>query len=106
MHCVHCKACGTEIAAQEAKRTLKFNTAYTIAKELAFTKFKPMLLLMKKNAIDINMTYANDKSCANIIGVIADTIREHSAAKVSSAQYMSFIIDGDTDVSVIKPQHS
>ncbi|KAJ8376204.1 hypothetical protein SKAU_G00067840 [Synaphobranchus kaupii] len=46
------------------------------------------------------MTYANDKSCANIIGVIADTIREHTAAKVSSAQYMSFIIDGDTDVSV------
>ncbi|KAJ8365052.1 hypothetical protein SKAU_G00138830 [Synaphobranchus kaupii] len=59
-----------------------------------------MLLLMKKNGIDINMTYANDKSCANIIGVIADTIREHTAAKVSSAQYMSFIIDGDTDVSV------
>ncbi|KAG7273615.1 hypothetical protein CRUP_011044 [Coryphaenoides rupestris] len=53
---------------------------------------------MKKNGI--NMTYANDKSCANIIGVIADTIREHTTAKVSSAQYMSFIIDGDTDVSV------
>lgn len=156
MHCVHCKACGTEIAgnsafatesthfkresltkhgdsakhkksrdkcvatknsgsigqafirqhaaghsAQEAELNIKFNTAYTIAKEeLAFTKFKPMLLLMKKNGIDINMTYANDKSCANIIGVIADTIREHTAAKVSSAQYMSFIIDGDTDVSV------
>ncbi|KAJ8347177.1 hypothetical protein SKAU_G00285780 [Synaphobranchus kaupii] len=46
------------------------------------------------------MPYANDKSCANIIGVIADTIREHTAAQVSSAQYMSFIIDGDTDVSV------
>jgi len=50
---------------------VKFNTAYTIAKEeLAFTKFKPMLQLMKKNGVVINMTYANEKSCANIIGVI------------------------------------
>ncbi len=158
MHCVHCKACGTEFAGntafalesthfkreslvkhgesakhkkcrdkcvanksgssgsiikafnrqdaagrstQLAELNVKFNTAYTIAKEeLAFTKFKPMLQLMKKNGVAINMTYANDKSCANIIGVIADTIRENNAIKVSSAQYISFIIDGDTDLSV------
>ncbi len=59
-----------------------------------------MLQLMKKNGVAINMTYANDKSCANIIGVIADTIRENTAIKVSSAQYISFIIDGNTDLSV------
>ncbi|XP_048852728.1 zinc finger protein 862-like isoform X2 [Brienomyrus brachyistius] len=88
-------------SAQLAELNVKFNTAYTIAKEeLAFTKFKPMLQLMKKNGIAINMTYANDKSCANIIGVIADTIRENTAVKVSSAQYISFMIDGDTDLSV------
>ncbi|KAG1960228.1 PR domain-containing protein [Pimephales promelas] len=97
MYCAHCKACGTEFA----ELNVKFNTAYTIAKEeLAFTKFKPMLQLMKKNGVVINMTYANEKSCANIIGVIADTIRENTAVQVSSAQYISFIIDRDTDLSV------
>lgn len=66
---------------------MRFNTTYTIAKEeLAFTKFKSMLQLMRKNGIAINMTYANDKSCANIIGIIADTIRKNSAAKISSAK--------------------
>jgi len=33
-------------------------------------------------------------------GHIADTIRENTAVQVSSAQYISFIIDGDTDLSV------
>ena len=89
------------LSAEEAELEIKFNTAYTIAKEeLAFTKFKPLLSLQRKNGMDINMTYANDKSCANIIGVIADTLREQTAAKVASAQYMAFLIDGDTDVSV------
>lgn len=157
MHCVHCKACGPEVAGNTAfaaesthfKRetmlkhgesvkhkkcrdkcvaknsvsgsiveafnrqdaasrsavlaelNVKFNTAYTIAKEeLAFTKFKPMLQLLKKNGIEINMTYANDRSCANINGVIADTIRQNTAVKLLSSQYIAFIIDGDTDLSV------
>nr|XP_055071756.1 zinc finger protein 862-like isoform X1 [Misgurnus anguillicaudatus] len=59
-----------------------------------------MLQLLKKNAVEINMTYANDRSCANIIGVITDTLRENTAVQVSSSQYVAFIIDGDTDISV------
>lgn len=55
---------------------------------------------MKKNGLDINMTYANDKSCANIIGVISESIREDVSEKISNAEYLSILIDGDTDVSV------
>uniref|UniRef100_A0A8C6SCA7 HAT C-terminal dimerisation domain-containing protein n=1 Tax=Neogobius melanostomus TaxID=47308 RepID=A0A8C6SCA7_9GOBI len=80
---------------------IKFNTAYTIAKEeMPFTKFRPLLSLMKKNGLNLNMTYANDKSCANIIGVISETFREDVARKISSVKYLSILIDGDTDVSV------
>lgn len=58
--------------------------------------------LRKKNGIAINTTYVNDKSCANIICVIADTICENTVVKISSAQYISFMIDGDTNLSVKK----
>lgn len=79
---------------------IKFNTAYNIAKEeLPFTKFKSELTLMKKNGLNVNPTYANDKACAQFIGVISDSLRGKTADRIASAPYLSFMIDGDTDVS-------
>lgn len=87
----------------EIQRSLeiKFNIAYTIAKEeLPFTKFRPLLLLHKKNGVEINPTYDNDVKCAEFISVICDTMKLELRDLLESAGYMSIIIDGDTDISV------
>lgn len=68
-------------AGQQAELTelevMKFNTTYCIAKkEMVLTKFRPMLLTQKKHLWQINSTFGNVMSCANIIATIADTIRE------------------------------
>lgn len=66
---------------------------------MPFTKFKSQIILLKKNGVAINPTYANHKSCAEFTGVISDTLKQKTCAKISSTQYLSFMIDGDTDVS-------
>ena len=47
---------------------IKFNAAYATAKEeLLFTKYRPLLLLHKKNGVNISPTYNNDDKCAEFI---------------------------------------
>ncbi|KAJ8367341.1 hypothetical protein AAFF_G00320750 [Aldrovandia affinis] len=85
---------------QEAEMIVKFNTAYNIAKEeMPFTKFRSQILLQKKNGLNVNPTYSNDKSCALFIGVIADTLKKSTVEKIAAVPYLSFMIDGDTDIS-------
>ncbi|XP_060768148.1 zinc finger protein 862-like [Neoarius graeffei] len=38
-------------------------------------------------------------ACAQFIGVIADTLKGKTSVEIASSQYMSLLIDGDTDVS-------
>ncbi|KAJ8386336.1 hypothetical protein AAFF_G00174330 [Aldrovandia affinis] len=85
---------------QEAEMIVKFNTAYNIAKEeMPFTKFRSQILLQKKNGLNVNPTYSNDMSCALFIGVIADTLKKRTVEKIAAVPYLSFMIDGDTDIS-------
>lgn len=78
---------------------IKFNIVYHIAKEeIPLVKFGPLITLHKKNGVDINPTYDNDKCCAEIIGQISDTLKENLAAKVGKAHHLAIMIDGDTDV--------
>lgn len=85
---------------ENSELMIKFNTAYNIAKEeLPFTKFKSLITLMKKNGMDVNPTYANDTACAQFIGVIADTLKKQTSKQIAESVYMSFMIDGDTDIS-------
>ena len=55
---------------------IKFNTAYCIGKEeLSFTKFRPLLVLQKKNGLQITPAYANDTRCTEMVSTVASTIR-------------------------------
>ena len=64
---------------------VKVNTAYLIAKEeLPFTKFHRILSLQKKNGLDLNMTYTNDKGCNNIVSQISAVMTEQLATEVNS----------------------
>ena len=50
---------------------IKMTTAYFIAKEeLPFSKFSPLIALQKKNGLELTSTYANDKSCAQMVSVL------------------------------------
>lgn len=87
-------------SAEKAEMIIKFNTAYHIAKEeLPFTKFKSEIILMKKNGLNVNPTYANDVACAQFVGIIGDTLKEKTALKLASTSYVSFMVDGSTDKS-------
>ena len=47
---------------------VKMTTAYFIAKEeLPFSKFQGLIDLQKKNGLERSSTYANDKSCAEMV---------------------------------------
>ncbi|XP_054482892.1 zinc finger protein 862-like, partial [Anoplopoma fimbria] len=90
------------ISNQDALRQLKvkFNIAYVIAKEeIAFTKFGPMIALHHKNGLNINPTYDNDVRCAEMVGQIAEGIKDTLAAQLQAARYLAVLIDGDTDIS-------
>ena len=79
------------------------NIAYHIVKEeLPFVKFHSLMVLHKKNGVDINPTYDNDKRCAEMIGQIADAMKESLAVKLKAASYLAVLIDGDSDVQNIE----
>jgi len=80
---------------------IKFNVAYTITKEeLPFTKYRSLLLLHKKNGVDISPTYDNDVKCAEIISCIYENMKSDLCDLLKSTRYASIIIDGDTDILV------
>ncbi|KAJ8334732.1 hypothetical protein SKAU_G00403710, partial [Synaphobranchus kaupii] len=55
------------------EEVMKMNVAYCIAKEeLPFNKFKPLILLCKKNGADISPSYDNHVRCGEMIETIAD----------------------------------
>ena len=56
---------------------IKLNTAYFVAKEeLPFSKFEGLLSLQRKNGVSINLTYANDKSCAGFVSSLSACLKE------------------------------
>ena len=79
---------------------VKVNTAYLIAKEeLPFSKYGPILSLQKKNGLEINQTYANEKSCSTLISTIGTVLTEELKSEVNGKKYLSVMIDGATDAS-------
>ena len=79
---------------------VKINTAYCIAKEeMSFLKMKPLLLLQKKNGLDITPTYANHVRCGELISTIASVQRGEIKEKIESNNYISVMFDGATDYS-------
>lgn len=78
--------------------TIKMNTAYFVAKEeLPFSKYEGLLSLQKKNGLEINMTYANDKSCAKMVSVIGNVYKDQLTDEVTRTNYISVMADGATD---------
>jgi len=78
----------------------EMNVAYGVAKEeLAFTKFRPLIILCKKNGANITPSYDNHVRCAEMISTIAEDMKSTLAEEVTRSRYVSVMIDGDTDAS-------
>ena len=78
--------------------TTKMNLAYFIAKEeLPFSKYEGLLSLQKKNGLEINMTYAKDKSCTKMVSVIGNVFKDDLTDEITRANYISVMADGATD---------
>ena len=78
----------------------KINVAYCVAKEeLPFTKFRPLIVLCKKNGADITPSYDNHGRCAEMISTIANVMKSSLVEDIRSSRYVSVMIDGDTDSS-------
>ena len=59
---------------------VKMTTAYFVAKEeLPFSKFNSLISLQKKNGLALTSTYANDKTCAEMVSVIRKLAKEDLA---------------------------
>ncbi|KAJ8356589.1 hypothetical protein SKAU_G00193830 [Synaphobranchus kaupii] len=87
-----------DAALREVK--MKINVVYCIAKEeLPFNKFKPLILLCKKNGADISPSYDNHVRCGEMIETIADEMKSDLAEEIGGSRYLSVMIDGDTDAS-------
>ena len=59
---------------------VKMTTAYFVAKEeLPFSKFNSLISLQKQNGLALTSTYANDKTCAEMVSVIGKLAKEDLA---------------------------
>lgn len=56
---------------------IKLNTAYFVAKvKLPFSKFEGLLSLQRKNGVNVNLTYTNEKSCAGFVSFLSAGLKE------------------------------
>lgn len=85
---------------EKARREVVVNmtTAYFIAKEkIPFSKFPGLINLQKKNGLQISSTYANDKSCAEMVSVLGKVFKERTVSGINQSNYISVMADGATD---------
>lgn len=88
-----------EMQFQERKEMVaKINTAYFVAKEeIPFSKFEGLISLQRKNGVNINQTYANEKSCAELVSFLSTGFREDLVRELNSKNYFSVMADGAAD---------
>lgn len=58
-----------------------------------------MITLHHKSRVDINPTHDNNVRSAEMIGQIAEDIRDTLANQMQAGRYLSVLVDGDTDIS-------
>ena len=73
---------------------VKMTTAYFLAKEeLPFSKFQGLINLQKNNGLEIMTTYANDRTCAEMVSVLGKMFKEKTAHEINQTNYISVMAD-------------
>lgn len=77
---------------------VKITTAYFLAKEeIPFSKFQGLIDLQKKNGLDLTSTYANNKTCIEMVFILGKMFKERTAREINKSNYISVMADGATD---------
>lgn len=77
---------------------VKITTAYFVAKEeIPFSKFQGLIDLQKKNGLDLTSTYANNKTCVEMVFILGKMFKERTAREINKSNYISVMADGATD---------
>ena len=77
---------------------VKITTAYFLAKEeIPFSKFQGLIDLQKKNGLDLTSTYANNKTCVEMVFILGKMFKERTAREINKSNYISVMADGATD---------
>ena len=82
---------------------VKMTTAYFLAKEeIPFSKFQGLINLQRKNGLELTSTYANNKTCTEMVSVVGKMFKEGTAAEINQVSYISVMADGATDAGGIE----
>lgn len=77
---------------------VKMTTAFYLAKEeLPFSKFQGLIELQKKNGLEVTSTYANNKTCGEMVSVLGKMFKEETVREINQNNYISVMADGATD---------
>ena len=77
---------------------VKMTTAFYLAKEeLPFSKFQGLIELQKKNGLEVTSTYANNKTCGEMVSVLGKLFKEETVREINQNHYISVMADGATD---------
>ena len=56
------------------------------------------------NGVDFGENYFNEKHCKDFVLAIADQLLDEVRSKISCARFMTVLVDGSTDGSVVEQE--
>ena len=65
-------------------------------------QFRGLIDLQKKNGLEILFTYANDKSCVEMVSVLGRVFKDRTTAEINQSKYISVMADGAKDAGGLK----
>ena len=91
---------------QERERLSKlFEIAYFLAREeLPFTKYAPLAALELKHGVKLGQTYMTAPKCKEFTDCIGKAFEKELVSEINDSKYLSILIDGATDTSVIEKE--
>ena len=86
---------------------LLVDLTYTCAKEaIAFAKFGPLCESQKRAGVQLGETYVNDRAAKEFTMTIGDELAEQLKCELAASDFVSVLVDGSTDCSVIEKELS
>lgn len=93
-------------SSEEIRRIGKlFEISYVLAKEeLPFRKYPAIVELEKRHGVPLGNTYGTEHKCQEFTNIIAEGMKDDALEEIKSARYLSVLLDGSTDSSVLEKE--
>ena len=84
---------------------LLMDLAYTMAREgIAFNKFGVLAELQKRAGVKLGKTYLNKDAAKELTMTLGETMKDALKEELSSAEFVTVLVDGSTDCSVTEKE--